>query len=245
MASKDIAMQSLTQQLRRMRSRFGGKRVITEDINKLKGLAVKPQIPASDIQNYYVEPVTIEYYIPKESRFAYEIKYLYIPLYDPEPRNSVQEEIMGFFQKENRPMDTIEIMNRFPQHLPILMQYFSPYIHLHEALSLEFQQGFGGDKLAFRRALYLSEVLHKYEPSLPSLEILGPYTLYNIQWCIRYLNQQNIEFTLEDATTEFLITRHRNMCQLRGEKVDERFEILANIYLEQAFPYAEEDLELD
>lgn len=233
---------SLLRQMERMRTRMQGKRVITDDINKLKGLTVKPELPG-DPHNYYVEPVTIEYYIPKESRFAYEVKYLYIRLYDPEPQNPVQEKIMTSFQKENRPIDVIEVMNRFPEHLPFLLQYFSPYIHLHEALSLEFQQGFGGDDLAFRRALYLNEILHKFEPTLPSLEILGHYTLYNLNWCIRYLNQKGIEHSLEDTTTEYLIRRHKNMCYLRGEPVDERFEILANIYLEQAFPYADEDLD--
>lgn len=236
-----LLTRSVMKQIERSRTRMGGRRVVTDDINKLKGLTVKPVVPEDDLINYYVEPVTIEYYIPKESRFAFEIKYLYIKLYDPEPNNEIQRKIMGSFKEEDKPIDVIEVMNRFPEHLPAILQYYSPTIHLHEAVSMQFQLGFTEDPIAIRRAMYLCEILHKLEPTVPALELLGQYTLYNINWCVRFLNRNEIEHTLEDTTTEFLIKRHRNYCARNGIEVDERFDILANIYLEQAFSHNDDD----
>lgn len=218
------------------------KRVFTENVNILKGLSATPDIPREDADNYYVEPVSIEYYIPKESRFAYQIKYLYIKLYDPLPRNETQSEVMNYFKSMDKPIDVMEVMNNFPQHLMTILQYYNANLHMYESMSLNFQEGYEGNDSCIKKALYLNEVLRKFEPTMPSLEIIGDYTVYNINWCVRYLNRRKTTVSLEDPTVEFLIKRYKVLGSAEENPPDERFEILADIYLEQAFPYSDEDL---
>ncbi|MCX7631731.1 MAG: hypothetical protein N2Z22_00200 [Turneriella sp.] len=223
--------------------RAGGVRVVTENIAVLKALEAVPKIARAESDNYYKEPVTIEYYIPKESRFAYQVKYLYIPLYDPEPKNDNQRLVMDFFRKINEPIDPMKAMDEFPQFMVKMLDYLSPQMGMIESLSRNIQDGLRGDANAFRRALYTCEVLRKFEPSIVSLEILGDYTVYNINWLIRKLNSLQVEFSLEDPTVEYLIQRYRYFAAQNGETISERFEILAQIYLDQAFPFYGEELE--
>lgn len=110
-----------------------------------------------------------------------------------------------------------------------------------ENMSRSIQDGLGGEHSAFRRALYTCEVLRKFEPSIVALEIVGDYTTYNINWLIRKLNSLQLEFSLEDPTVEFLMRRYRQVADERGEMIPERFEILAQIYLDQAFPMNDDD----
>ncbi|HRP69284.1 MAG TPA: hypothetical protein PLY93_07110, partial [Turneriella sp.] len=190
---------------------------------------------------YYKEPVTIEYYIPKESRFAYQEKLLYIPLYDPTPKNDNQILVMNYFKNLSEPIDLMKVMDEYPQFLMKMLDYLSPQMGIVENLSRNIQYGLGGEGEAFRRALYTCEVLRKFEPSIVSLEIVGDYTTYNINWFVRKLNELKIDFSLEDPTVEFLIHRYRQFALEAGEVIPERFEILAEIYLDQAFPMEEDD----
>lgn len=232
----DVLTKSLLKQIESQRKKVGGARVVTDDINKLKGLSINPEIPKDDIINYYREPVTIEYYIPKESRFAYELKNLYVKLYDPAPRNERQQEVMGYYIERREPIDIVNVMDRFPKHLTFLLHYYSPYMHLHEAFSREVKTGIEEDSVAsMKRALYLTEVLHKYEPTVPALEILGDYTTYNLNWFIRELNRHDEVIELEDPTVHYLINRNISQADQNGERLGERFYILKDIYLEQAF----------
>lgn len=225
-----------------MSRRTPEKKVFTENVNILKGLSATPDIPKHDADNYYVEPVSIEYYIPKESRFAYQIKYLYIKLFDPVPKNETQEKIMAHFKSLNRPIDVMEVMNEFPQYLMEILNYYNANLHMYESMSLNFQEGYAGNDNGIKKALYISEVLRKFEPTIPSLEIIGDYTVYNINWCVRELNRRKVNFSLEDPTVEFLIKRYKVLGLAEGNPPDERFELLADIYMEQAFPYSDEDL---
>ena len=230
---------------RRKGLRVDSAKIALTDIHKLKSLPPTPYIE-KDIHNYYIEPVVIEYYIPKESRFAYETKLLYIELVDPEPVNENQALILDYFQKKNQPIDVIEAMNAFPQYIRPILQSYNVYMEIHEKTSMEYKAGLEGENpVAIRRALYLNEVLRKKEPKLASLEILGDYTTYNINWCIRFLNQASVEHTLEDKTVEYLIKLHRLQQEKMGFALDERFEILAEIYMEQAFPYEEDIFDED
>ena len=246
MAISDSSLsRSVMRQIERQKMKVRGQKVVTDDIQKLKGLSVTPDIPKSDLINYYLEPVTIEYYIPKESRFAYEQKMLYIGLVDPKPENELQTRIFNEFVRQNQPIDVIEVMNHFSDYIGDILQYYSHMIHLHEMASMQFQAGMKDDPLAIRRALYMNEVLRKFEPTVPALEILGDYTTYNINWCIRFLNQRGIPCSLEDKTVEFLIKRYRNFLHERGSQTDERFEILADIFMNQAFPNFDDDFDDD
>jgi len=235
-----ILSKSGLRQIENKKTRVKGRKVVTDDIRKLKSLADKPIIPQGKINNYYVEPVVIEYYIPKESRFAYETKYLYIELFDPEPVKEIHKEILEHFKKKDTPIDVMDVMNSFPQYLIPILDYYTPVLHMYEALSVEINNGIKGDHVAIRRALYLNEVLRKTEPTMPALDILGDYTTYNINWCIRYLNQNNIEHSLEDRTVHYLIKLH-SIYHEEHNSLDERFLILTEIYLEQAFPLDEDE----
>lgn len=222
--------------------RSGGARVVTENVAVLKALETVPKIASVESDNYYKEPVTIEYYIPKESRFAYQVKYLYIPLYDPTPQNDNQRLVMEHFKKLNEPIDLMKVMDEFPQFLVKMLDYLSPQMGIIENLSRNIQDGLGGEAEAFRRALYICEVLRKFEPSIVSLEIAGDYTTFNINWLVRKLNALQIEFSLEDPTVEYLIQRYKKFAAEAGEAIPERFEILAQIYLDQAFPLHDDEL---
>ncbi|HNE20742.1 MAG TPA: hypothetical protein PKM44_09100 [Turneriella sp.] len=221
--------------------RAGGARVVTENVAVLKAIETVPKIASVESDNYYKEPVTIEYYIPKESRFAYQVKYLYVPLYDPTPRNDNARLVMNHFKALGEPIDLMKVMDEFPQFLVKMLDYLSPQMGIIENLSRSIQDGLGGEQDAFRRALYTCEVLRKFEPSIVSLEIAGDYTTYNINWLVRKLNSLQIEFSLEDPTVEFLIQRYRQFANETGEVIPERFEILSQIYLDQAFPMHDED----
>jgi len=221
--------------------RAGGSRVVTENVAVLKALETVPKIASIESDNYYKEPVTIEYYIPKESRFAYQVKYLYIPLYDPEPRGDNQTLVMNHFKELAEPVDLMKVMDEFPQFLVKMLDYLSPQMAIIENLSRNIQDGLGGEHVAFRRALYTCEVLRKFEPSIVSLELVGDYNTYNINWFVRKLNALQIDFSLEDPTVEFLIHRYRQMAEEKGEIIPERFEILSQIYLDQAFPMTDEE----
>ncbi len=83
---KPILNRNELKQIKQSRTRVEGKKVITDDVRKLKSLKVTPDLAPDEQINYYKEPIWIEYYIPKESRFALETKYLYILLIPPTPR---------------------------------------------------------------------------------------------------------------------------------------------------------------
>lgn len=236
----DMLTRSMLKQMERTRVRRGGKKVVTDDIAKLKGLRQSPELPEEDLNNFYVEPVLIEYYIPKESRFANETKFMYIELIDPEPRSDIQREVMQSFKEDEAPIDVLEAMDRFPDYMDVIMDFYQSTLSLHERVSLLYQSRFI-DEMAIRRALYINEVLLKREPTVPALKFLGDFITYNINWCIRFLNEKKIEVTLEDLTVEYLIKRYRRALAERGETTSERFEILAQIYLDQAFPLSEEE----
>lgn len=242
MASPGFLSKTIMKQIERERMRIGGARIVTDDINKLKGLTTDPEIPEADKINSYREAVTIEYYIPKESRFAYEVKNLYIPLHDPIPKNDDQRRVAEYFLEKKKPIDMVEVMNVFPQYLATILQYFNPIMHIHEFLSRELQTGLNDDlPSSVRRAMYLTEVLRKYEPTLPSLELVGDYTTFNLNWFVRYFNERSIEISLEDPTVEYLIKHHLHAMEQLGQRETERFYILKDIYLEQAFSNIEED----
>lgn len=243
MAIDSALTRSAFRQIEKSRTKVGGNKVVTDDIQKLKGLAMAPDIPKSDLINYYAETVTIEYYIPKESRFAYEKKILHIGLIDPTPKNIIQKEVFNWFVSQGLPIDVIEVMNQFSIYIPKILQYYSHYIHLHESTSIMYQAGLKDDPMAIRKALYMNEVLRKFEPTVPALEIMGDFTTYNINWCIRFLNRNKIPCSLEDRTVEYFIHRYRTHLLEKGSMADERFEILADIFLTQAFPDFGDDFE--
>lgn len=236
-----LTTQALERSLSRKKVTVDSSRISITDINKLKALPVTPYIEEGKANDYYIEPVEIEYYIPKESRFAYETKFLYIELYDPLPKGPDQESVMKYFLEKDQPIDVVEVMNAFPQYMMRILQSYNLYMELHESASREYNTGLSGENpAAIRRALYLNEILRKKEPKLAALEILGDYTTFNINWCIRFLNKNHINHVLEDTTVEYLIKLHHMKHEDENRAIDERFEILSGIYMDQAFPFQED-----
>jgi len=228
--------------LKYQKVRVDHSKISFTDINKLKDLPVTPYIEEGRENDYYIEPVTIEYYIPKESRFAYETKMLYIELYDPVPLNDAQKRVMDYFRERDEPIDPVEVCNQFLEYFQLINDSYNNYMDIQEAVSREFRAVISGENIqAVKRAVYLTEMLRKIEPRLAALEVLGDYTTYNLNWCIRFCNKNNIQIVLEDKTVEYLMKLHRLKHEVEQIAIDERFEILAAIYMDQAFPYSDED----
>ena len=226
--------------------RVDSSKISVTDIHKLKSLPIMPYIEEGTENDFYIEPVVIEYYIPKESRFAYETKYHYIELDDPRPKNEVQDKVMGYFFERNEPIDVIVAMEQFSEYAEFIEHSYNMQMDMHRGASQEYKAGLSGDNpIAIRRALYINEVLRKREPNIAALEVLGDYTTYNINWCIRFLNKNNIAHAVEDHTVEYLMKLHRLKMERELRPVDERFETLSSIYMDQAFPFEEDIFDED
>jgi len=132
-APPHVTTLSELKQIKRARVRHEGKRVITDDVKKLKSLAIEPGLPPGEFINYYVEPVRIEYYIPRESRFAIETKYLYVLLIDPDVRP--QDEILQKHIESNRFFDLIDVMNEHPQYITSILESYNTTMKLFESVS--------------------------------------------------------------------------------------------------------------
>ena len=236
--SKDAAPKQLTtlsqmKRIKRARVRHEGKQVITDDVRKLKSLTIEPRLAAGEYVNFYVEPVRVEYYIPKESRFAVETKYLYIPLVDPEPRE--QDEILRKNMAAERFVDLIDVMNEYPQYITTVLDSYNNTMRMYESLSRAMYDADGNEEL-YRTAFYLCETLVEYEPSLAALEFLGEFMSWNINWLIRRLNVLGLEFSASDKTISFFIKKRNDLWETQEYSYDERFEILAALFYEQAYP---------
>ena len=234
--AKNILSKTEFRQIKKARIRHEGKKVVTDDIKKLKSLAIEAIIEGEDKINYYREPVEIEYYIPKESRFQVDTKYLYIQLVDPEPLNETQRQLFEYFRAQDRVFDIVEVMNSHPQYLMNILESYEPKLNLLEKFSIQLKAGQDGDDKEYKSALYMLESLRRYEPTLCALEILGDYSTLAMNQIIRILNKKNIEFFLEDETVSYMIKLNLNYFEKNGIAVGERFEILMELFYQQAFP---------
>lgn len=246
--SRELSSLSEIKRIQRARVKHEGQRVVTDDVKKLKSLSIEPRLPRGEYINYYVEPVRIEYYIPKESRFAVETKYLYIPLVNPGCRP--QDEILSKHMAEDRFIDLIEIMNEYPQHITDIMDSYNNTMDMYESLSGALEEAYQGKETMLRTAFYLTEVLMEFEPTVAALEFLGAFQIWNLNWLIRQMNTLGIDFAAGDKTISFLIKLRNIKWEEEKRPYDERFEILAALFYEQAFPnrgalVSEEDYFMD
>ena len=233
LSEKKLTSLSQIKQIKKARVRHEGKRVVTDDVNKLKSLSIEPRLPAGEFINYYVEPVRIEYYIPRESRFSVETKYLYIPLIDPEPRD--QDSILRTYISEDRFFDLIDVMNEHPRHITSILESYHGSMKLYEALSNAVRDA-ALDEERYKAAFYLCETLIEYEPSLAAAEFLGDFLSWNLNWLVRAMNRRGMEFLASDKTTSYFIKMRNIWWEERDYDYDERFEILAALFFEQAYP---------
>ncbi len=213
--------------------KYEGKKVVTDDVKKLKSLEVEPKISSEEKIDYYVEPVWIEYYVPKDSRFITELRYLYIPLIDP-PYDE-KYPILNNIMKNNQFCDIENILNEYPQYTSTILESYQETFSFHERISLFLREARHNPE-SYKKVFYLCETLMKFEPTLAYLEILGDYISWNINWLIRKLNLLNIKFSAEDDTVAYLIKRRNIYWEENQLPYDERFEILAALFFDQAYP---------
>ncbi len=214
--------------------RHEGKKVVTDDVKKLKSLTVLPEeIDKQDVINYYVEPIRIEYYVPKDSKFKTEIRYLFIPLIDP-PFDE-RYPILNEYIEKNLYFDVINIINEYPEHTSIILDSYKESLSIHERISTLLSESRKNPE-HFKTIFYLNETLLKLEPTLAYLEVLGDYVSWDLNWLIRKLNKLKISFSAEDDTITYLIKRRNIYWEENNLPFDERFEILAALFYDQAYP---------
>ncbi|WP_411823192.1 hypothetical protein [Leptospira sp. 'Mane'] len=234
---KPLLNKSELRQIKRSRTRVEGKKVLTDDVRKLKSLKVTPDLSPTEAVHYYKEPIWIEYYIPKESRFAYETKFLFILLIDPVPTEEECDIALKQAIETKEIMDVWQYIRSNQEHMDFIKGSYHSTISMHETISgifKAFKETKNTEEL--KTACYLTEALLKYEPTLASLRFFRDYVIFNLNYFIRELNKAKIEFSLEDATVSLLIKRRNEVWEEEGRAEDEDFDLLAALFFEQAFP---------
>jgi hypothetical protein len=178
--------------------------------------------------NYYDEPVEVEIYLKKTGIVRTIIKDMYIDLIDVEPSNEHSIKIFDYFIKKNEPIDLMEIMNVFPQYMPVIFESYYHRMALYEKVSMHYKEALTGSIDSLRLSLYFTELLIKYEPTIASLEYLGDYQTFNLNYLIKKLNQHGQKFLLEDTTTRYLIKRRNTAFEKKPR--DREFDKLVELW---------------
>ncbi|HRZ25359.1 MAG TPA: hypothetical protein P5295_00995 [Spirochaetota bacterium] len=179
-------------------------------------------------KKYYVEPVEIEIYLKKAGKVRTIIKDLFIELIDVEPINQKSAEIFEFFSSRSEPIDLMEVQNQFPETIKIIYDSYYQNMDLFEKLSMHFKSGLTGSTVSWRQALYFTELLIKYEPTLASTQAIGDFQTYNLNYLIKKLNEIGEEYLLEDSIVKYLIKR-RNYAY-EGKPRDKEFDKLVELW---------------
>jgi hypothetical protein len=234
---KPILNRSELKQIKKSSLRVRGRKILTDDVNKLKSLKVSPDISEEEAIHYYKEPILIEYYIPKESRFALEIKYLYVylaPIVLRKNRDTILKEAINsdsFFS-------ILEIANSRPEFKEIIEYSYQNYKSILISITDAVKQFMLTDNYELlKNPIYLTETMMQYEPTLATLEVFGDYITHNLNWLIKRLNIGKIEFSLEDKTISFLIKRRNQYWEDSGKEPDEDFDLFSDLFYEQAYPH--------
>ena len=179
-------------------------------------------------KHFYVEPVEIEIYLKKAGIVKTIIKDLKIELIEVEPNNEKGREIFDFFKANDEPIDLIEIQNNFPQYIKQIYDSYYNNMELYEKLSMYIKAGLSGIDESWKNALYFTELLFKYEPTVASTEILGNINAYNLNYLIKKLNGLGERFILEDSTVYYLI-KCRNEAY-KNRPIDREFDKLVELW---------------
>ena len=234
MHRKELASRGDLKRIQRAGVKVHGQKVVADDVNKLKSLSVTPQLEG-EFSDHYIEPVRIEYYIPKESRFVTETRYLYVPLVDPEPRTEPDDAILRDHNDAEKFVDLLQVLGDYPQYTTLILDSYHETFHMYESLSRTMKEA-RTDPQKYKTALYMVETLAQHEPTLAALEALGEFQSWNLNWLIRTMNEQGVEFACADYTISYLIKRRNEYWEQNELPFDERFEILATLFYDQAFP---------
>ncbi len=175
-----------------------------------------------------MEPVEIEIYLKKIGKVRTIIKEMFIDLIDVDPVSENSREVFEYFNKIDEPIDIMEVQNNFPQFIKVIYDSYYKNMDLFEKLSMHYKQGLTGSTESWRQALYLNELLLKYEPTIASTKFIGDFQTYNLNYTIIKLNRLNEKFLLEDSTVAYLIKR-RNLAY-RSLPRDREFEKLVELW---------------
>lgn len=179
-------------------------------------------------KDYYIEPVEIEIYLKKAGKVRTVIKDLYIELIDVEIAHEGIKKIFDYFKAKDEPIDLMEIQNIFPEYIKIIYDSYYKNMDLFEKLSMHFKTAISGSADSWRLALYFTELLLKYEPTVASSKFLGDFQTYNLNYLIKKLNQLGQTFLLEDSTVAYLIKR-KNIAY-KDQPRDREFDKLVELW---------------
>jgi len=183
---------------------------------------------SDDNKKYYIEPVEIEIYLKKAGIVRTIIKDLKIELVDVIPNNEKSLEIFNLFKSMNEPIDLMEVQNNFPQYIKNIYDSYYKNMELYEKLSMHLKSGLAGINDSWRSALYFTELLLKYEPTVASTEILGSFNTYNLIYIINKLNELGEKFLLEDSTVYYFIKRRNEV--YKNDPPDREFDKLVELW---------------
>ena len=93
---------------------------------------------------------------------------------------------------------------------------------------MHYKSGLSGSEGSWRQALYFTELLIKYEPTLASTQVIGDFQTYNLNYLIKKLTQLEESFLLEDSIVKYLIKR-RNYAR-EGLPPDKEFDKLVELW---------------
>lgn len=178
--------------------------------------------------NYYVEPVEIEIYLKKAGKVRTIIKDMNIELFDPEPINDYSKKVFAYFTNLSQPIDIVEIMNIYPEFMTVIFDSYNQHMPLFEKISMYFKAGLTGSIDSWKQAIYFTELLSKYEPTLCSTKYIGDFQTFNLNYLIRKLNSFGLKFLLEDTTVSYLIKRRNENCANRPP--DREFDKLVELW---------------
>ncbi len=178
-------------------------------------------------KNYYIEPVEIEVYLKKAGKVRTVIKDLYVELVPVEPASEKSGKIFEAFREKDEPVDLMEVQNIFPEYIKLIYDSYYQNMDLFEKLSMHFKSGLSGSVDSWRMALYFSELLLKYEPTVAS-KTIGEFQTYNLNYLIIKLNGLKESFLLEDSTVAYLIKRFNN--HYRDRPRDKEFDKLVELW---------------
>jgi hypothetical protein len=178
-------------------------------------------------KNYYIEPVEIEVYLKKAGKVRTVIKDLHVELIPLEPVSQKSKQIFDTFREKNEPIDLMEVQNYFPEYIKLIYDSYYQNMDLFEKLSMHFKSGLTGSVDSWRMALYFTELLLKYEPTIASRNI-GDFQTYNLNYLIVKLNSLKEPFLLEDSTVAYLIKR-RNAAY-KDQPRDKEFDKLVELW---------------
>ncbi len=178
--------------------------------------------------NYYIEPVEVEIYLKKAGIVRTIIKDMYVDLIDVEPINEYSREIFDYFIKRDEPIDIIEIMNVFPKYMQMIFESYYHRMPLYEKVSMHYKEMLSGSTDSLRLAMYFTELLMKYEPTIASTNYIGDFQTHNLNYLIKRLNSLGQKFLLEDPTVTYLIKRRDKAFENKPR--DREFEKLVELW---------------